>query len=229
MRPEHTSSNGTPFRSMYEDLPAQESAAMTPRIFERTYLELKQEVTSGRHKPGQRLQARGLADILKTSTSPVTNAMRQLVGERVLEYSSEDGFIVPWVNEQRLRDLLSWSAWLCATRPEDFHPGPADVQAEDTVLPVDVVAGTEYLFLAITAPAHNAELTRHIENSNDRLRAVRTLEQNLIPDRADELNDLNQAHLAGNRPALIHAVGRYYRRRLDLTPQLVGLSYQDRH
>jgi hypothetical protein len=202
---------------------------MTPRIFERTYLELKREVTSGRHKPGQRLQARGLADIVKASTSPVTNAMRQLVGERVLEYTSEDGFIIPWVNEQRLRDLLSWSAWLCATRPEDFHIDATDCQANDTSLPADVVTGTEYLFLAITAPAHNAELTHHIGNSNDRLRAIRILEQNLIPDRADELNDLTQVHLAGNRPALIGAIGRYYRRRLDLIPQLVGMSYQDRH
>ncbi len=202
---------------------------MTPRIFERTYLELKREVTSGRHKPGQRLQARGLADILKASTSPVTNAMRQLVGERVLEYAHEDGFIIPWVNEQRLRDLLSWSSWLCATGSKDFHLGTADRQAEDTVLPADVVAATEHLFLAITTPAQNAELTRSIGNSNDRLRAIRVLEQNLISDGKDELNRLDQVRRDGNRPALVDAVRRYYRRRLDLTPQLVGLSYQDRH
>ncbi len=200
---------------------------MTPRIFERTYLELKREVTSGRHKPGQRLQARGLADILKASTSPVTNAMRQLVGERVLEYSSEDGFIIPWVNEQRLRDLLSWSAWVCVTGLEDI--GTADCQADDTVLPADVVAATEHLFLAIAAPVQNTELTRNIGNNNDRLRAIRTLEHSLISDRADELNDLNQVRRAGTRPALVDAIGRYYRRRLDLIPQLVGLSYQDRH
>jgi len=202
---------------------------MTPRIFERTYLELKREVTSGRHKPGQRLQARGLADILKASTSPVTNAMRQLVGERVLEYTGEDGFIIPWVNEHRLRDLLSWSSWLSTTDPDDFHFGAADRQADDIALSADVVAATEYLFLAIAAPAQNTELSRHIGNSNDRLRAIRILEQSLIPDRAHELNDLNQFHLSGNRPALIKAIGQYYRRRLDLIPQLIGLSYQDRN
>lgn len=207
----------------------EESAAMTPKIFERTYVELKREVTSGRHKPGQRLQARGLADILKASTSPVTNAMRQLVGERVLEYTSEDGFIIPWVNEQRLRDLLSWSAWLCATGSEDFGFSTADCLADDTALPADVVMATEYLFLAIAAPTQNAELIRHIGNSNDRLRAIRALEHNLISDRTDELNDLSRLRQAGNRPALVDAVGRYYRRRLDLIPQLVGLSYQDRH
>lgn len=202
---------------------------MTPRIFERTYLALKREVTSGRHKPGQRLQARGLADILKASTSPVTNAMRQLVGERVLEYSSEDGFIIPWVNEQRLRDLFSWSAWLCTTAPENFGVNLPHCHVDDSPLPADLVAATEHVFLAIAAPAQNAELTRHVGNSNDRLRAIRTLEHTLITDRADELDGLTQLQKIGNQQALADAVGRYYRRRLNLIPQLVGLSYQDRH
>gem|GEM_PF-1958536 len=155
--------------------------------------------------------------------------MRQLVGERVLEYTGEDGFIIPWVNEQRLRDLLSWSSWLSTTDPDDFHHCTVDRRPDDIALPTDVVAATEHLFLAIAAPAQNTELTRHIGNSNDRLRAIRTLEHSLIPDRTDELHDLNQLHQTGNRPALVDAVGRYYRRRLDLIPQLVGLSYQDRH
>ncbi len=202
---------------------------MTPKIFERTYLELKREVTSGRYKPGQRLQARGLADVLKASTSPVTNAMRQLVGERVLEYTSEDGFIIPWVNEQRLRDLLSWSAWLVAAVPGDISTGRATTTTDDTPLPADVVAGTEQVFLAIVAPVQNVELLRNVGNSNDRLRAIRTLEHSLITGRSDELTELDQLRRDENRFGLHTSISRYFRRRLDVVPQLVGLSYQDRH
>lgn len=203
---------------------------MTPRIFERAYRALKLEVTSGRYKPGQRLQARALADILNASTSPVTNAMRQLVGERVLEYTDEDGFIIPWVNEQRLRDLLSWTAWLTTTGHDDLEATAGHfVRGEPDLPHEDIVAATEQLFLALVGNMQNMELTRNMGNSNDRLRAIRKLEEGLLPDRFEELKGLVQAWTEGNRPVLRRALGRYHRRRLDVVPQLVGLSYQDRH
>ena len=201
---------------------------MTPKVFQRTYVKLKQEVTSGQYKPGQRLQARSLADILNASTSPVTNAMRQLVGEAVLEYTA-DGFIIPWVNEQRLRDLINWSAWLTSNIPED-----ADA-ANDTLrvtVPApaasEIVSTTEHLLIAIAATAQNAELNRWLGNANDRLRSIRHLEGRLLPDREEELATMTEAWNSGVRPTLRRVLGRYYKRRLDLVPQLVGLSYQDR-
>lgn len=202
---------------------------MTPKVFERTYVELKREVTSGHYKPGQRLQARSLADVLNASTSPVTNAMRQLVGERVLEYTSEDGFIIPWVNEQRLRDLIYWSAWLTTAAPDDFDASSVGRKADNSALPQDIVAATEQVFLALVSPVQNTELTRNIENANDRLRAIRHLEQSLFADRTEEIVGLDGLRTEGNRAALRRAIGRYHRRRLDVVPQLVGLSYQDRH
>ena len=202
---------------------------MTPKVFERTYVELKREVTSGHYKPGQRLQARSLADVLNASTSPVTNAMRQLVGERVLEYTSEDGFIIPWVNEQRLRDLIYWSAWLTTAASDDFDASTAGRKADNSALPPDIVAATEQVFLAIVTPVQNAELTRNIGNANDRLRVIRHLERSLFTDRTEELVGVDGLRTEGNRAALRKAIGRYHRRRLDVVPQLVGLSYQDRH
>lgn len=202
---------------------------MTPKVFERTYVELKREVTSGHYKPGQRLQARSLADVLNASTSPVTNAMRQLVGERVLEYTSEDGFIIPWVNEQRLRDLIYWSAWLTTAAPDDFDASSVGTKAGSSDLPPDIVAATEQVFLALVSPVQNNELTRNIENANDRLRAIRHLEHSLFTDRTEELVGVDGLRTEGNRAALRRAIGRYHRRRLDVVPQLVGLSYQDRH
>lgn len=202
---------------------------MTPKVFLRTYEKLKQEVTSGRYKPGQRLHARALADTLKASTSPVTNAMRQLVGEMVLEYTT-DGFIIPWVNEQRLRDLFNWMAWLTTNLPDDLDLNAPEIRPPTTGPSVsDIVDGTERLFSAIAAPTQNAELIHWMGNANDRLRAIRHLEGSLIPDQETELTTLLQYVRDGSRPTLRRALGRYHKRRLDLVPQLVGLSYQDRH
>jgi len=203
---------------------------MTPRIFVRTYEELKREVTSGRYKPGQRLQARSLADALRTSTSPVTQAMRQLVGEAILEYTAEDGFIIPWVTEQRLRDLVSASVWLTSTGLDDVEQKAPKSDPEDVVpSEIDVVRGTERLFRVIVDRMQNAELSRWLDNTNDRLRTIRQLERHLVPDRVDELMALDKLWTDGSRLALRRGLTRYHKRRFDLIPQLIGLSYQDRH
>lgn len=199
---------------------------MTPKIFDRTYLALKREVTSGRYLPGQRLQARSLAETLKTSTSPVTNAMRQLVGEDILDYSAPDGFIIPRVTERRLTGLYRWSAWL--TSVSAGHP---EVIAADRASPdppsADVVTATETFFLRVTSAADSGEVTRAMINTNERLRATRRLEAYLFADLDAEVARLM---LEGARPGegrLGPALADYHRRRLLHVAQLVGLSYQD--
>ena len=202
---------------------------MTPKVFVRTYAKLKAEVTSAAYKPGQRLQARTLADALSASTSPITNAMRQLVGEQVLEYTVEDGFIIPWVTERRLKDLLSWTAWLTTAAFEDLDSGqPAPLPRPSAAAGQDVVEVTEKLFLALAGGAPNGDHVWSIGNSNDRLRSTRHLEAKLFTDRAEEVAALAELATAGNRPALRRALARYHKRRLDVLSQLVGLSYQDR-
>ena len=202
---------------------------MTPTVFIRTYAKLKTEVTSGRYKPGQRLPARTLADLLRASTSPVTNAMRQLVGEQILEYTDDDGFIIPWATERRLKDLLSWTAWLTTAAFEDSeaaHPTPfGDDPAADGA---NIVEVTEHLFLTFAGPSPNGDHIWSVTNSNDRMRPVRLLEANLFSDRAEEIAALAATWKDGNRPALRRALGRYHKRRLDAVSQLIGLSYQDR-
>lgn len=199
---------------------------MTPKIFERIYIELKKEVTSGQYMPGQRLQARSLADTLRTSTSPITQAMRQLIGEQVLEYSEHDGFIVPRVTERRLRDLIQWSASLTRTSLAGSMPAsehwPSLNQATDTV------ALAEAVLRSVVALGQNAEFSHAINNTNDRLRATRYLEPVIVPDVADELDDLTKIWRAQDVTRLSQALGQYHDRRLAVVSQLVGLSYQDR-
>ena len=217
-----------PRLSGYGLIYTQQGQGMTPKIFGRTYDALKREVTNGRYHPGQRLQARALAEVLKTSTSPVTSAMRQLVGEDILEYSEQDGFIIPRVTERRLHDLFSWSSWLSMRKAplasdNDGEHEPMIVEATD-----DILASTEEMLLATAIYSRNSELVRSAMNNNDRLRATRRLEPSLFSDLQSEILALmakwNERDDAGFRSLL----SAYHARRLDAVKHLVVLSYQDR-
>ncbi|HTM82191.1 GntR family transcriptional regulator [Asticcacaulis sp.] len=199
---------------------------MTPKIFERIYIELKREVTSGRYMPGQRLQARSLADTLRTSTSPLTHAMRQLIGENVLEYSAQDGFIVPRVTERRLRDQYVWCRHLTSiglSSASSNEPSPLPPPGD-----TEIIGSTEHLFGVIAATAGNLDLTQAMANISDRLRATRLLEGQLFVDCPVELTDLIELWNAARITALRRALTAYHQRRLTAVPQLLSLSYQDR-
>lgn len=199
---------------------------MTPKVFERNYVELKREVTSGRYMPGQRLQARTLADALRTSTSPVNQAMRQLIGEQVLEYSMQDGFIVPRVTEKRLRDLLHWSAHIAVLSIENGAAIPEAPFSPESI-GTDLIERTEAFFLRLAGMSQNSELAHAMANVNDRLRSIRPLEVDLFPDLSEEIDELLAAWNTRDKPRLHHVVTRYYERRVAAVSQLVGLSYRD--
>jgi len=199
---------------------------MTPKVFDRTYSELRQEVTSGRYLPGQRLQARALADALRTSTSPVINAMRQMVGEDILHYTLTDGFIIPRVTEQRLKSLYQWSRWLTTAGSIDEalrgQLGPAPETEGSAVL-----TATESLFQALTFTKDSAEFSRSMDNTNIRLRCTRLLEPLAFPDLDEEFGDLVECLQGMDAAASRHALDNYHRRRIDAVSRLVGLSYQE--
>ena len=200
---------------------------MTPKVFERIYAELKQEVTSGRYLPGHRLQARALAYTLRTSTSPVTLAMRQLVGEDILDYTPQDSYIIPRVSERRLRDLFEWTRFLTAAGMESF--ASANQEPSRAILPLPAEAhGIEAVFAALSVTTGNAELIRAMANSNDRLRSTRKLEADIFGDPATEVGRLSDTFLHGSATDLAAEIFAYHDRRMDSVTQLVGLSYRER-
>jgi hypothetical protein len=153
--------------------------------------------------------------------------MRQLVGEAVLEYSAEDGFIIPRVTVRRLRDLYGWVALLTNSA--------TDGQAKGSHLEVpalsgasDVVATTESLFVALAHTMQNDVFASAIENVNDRLRAARHLEALVFRDIAEEISALVASAQADLTSEFRKALGRYNKRRFDAVSQIVVLFYQDR-
>ena len=60
-------------------------------IFERVYLALKAQVTSGAFAPGDRLEPAALGEALNASITPVRDALHRLVGERIVEAPRNEG------------------------------------------------------------------------------------------------------------------------------------------
>jgi DNA-binding GntR family transcriptional regulator len=199
---------------------------MTPRVFDNTYQALKREVTNGSYPPGQRLQARALADRLGTSTTPITEAMRQLLGENVLEYTAQDGFIIPRVNLRRVHDLYYLNNWLTGRCLADIVANRATVSLIGNVTDqTEVLLMTERFMIALAAASQNSEVLRQVGNVNDRLRSCRLLETNLLDDTTAELNGLIGQWNNKDWEHLRADLSNYHIRRLDQIPQLVIGSY----
>ena len=183
--------------------------------FDRVYRALKAELGTGRFCPGDHLEPSALSDELNSSITPVRDALHRLVGEGLVEAPRGDGFRVPLVTEVGLRHLYAWNQWLLlgATR------------AAGGLVPVDSVEpGVEHLFLAIAGLSANPEHADAIARLNDRLRAIRRVEQSILGPADVELQEVKQA--LGNMPVLRKLISHYHRRRVRFTAQIVAALYR---
>lgn len=190
---------------------------MSPvQAMERSYAILKQMLREGNFAPGYRLEANRLADELGVSMTPVRDALHRLVGERLVEASSRDGFHVPRVTEADLRDLYEWNSALLvfATRTTRTK------EEKGTMLPLwEVPAGAERvaaLFARLAGTAPNNEIGYAVANASDRLHPFRILEHRVLERVEGELEQLI-AHGAGQT----QAIRRFHLRRMRAVAALL--------
>ncbi len=155
---------------------------------EQLYREVKAELTSRTHLPGQRIDVADLCERYAVSPTPMRNVLNRLVGESIVETHSHDGFYIPRITESSLRDMLAWSEHLLVlaidaasdTTPRTSLPEPND----------DVVVETETIFREMARLNPNGEIDLAVASLNDRLRSLRRL-----PD----ARPIEQRH-GGSRP-----------------------------
>ena len=138
-------------------------------------------------KPGERLSEIELAARLGVSRTPVREALARLVTDGFLEPASR-GFVRRPLDVQETLDL--YEARLAIEReclrlaleratPEQIEEARRFLAGSRQVAPDapvrELVALDEDFHLRIAAMAHNAELTRLLENLNQRIRFVRWL------------------------------------------------------
>lgn len=95
---------------------------MSPaHVLEPTYRRLKDALLEGRFRAGTKLEAMRLADDFGVSMTPVRDSLNQLVGEGLVDLTPGEGFRVPLLTEQALRDILQVNALLLEQAPDNDH------------------------------------------------------------------------------------------------------------
>lgn len=186
--------------------------------FDRVYLALKDQLTSGRFAPGDHLEPAALGEELSASITPVRDALHRLVGERIIEAPRHDGFRVPAPLEGELRELYGWNCQLLELAIRSAGRGvPALVGA-----PQNGATDVADLFRQISRLAGNPEHEAAIENLNDRLAALRAAETRIFADAETEFGAIRESLEARGLPALRRLVANYHRRRQRSVPEILA-------
>ncbi|WP_248309379.1 GntR family transcriptional regulator [Bosea sp. Tri-44] len=76
------------------------------------YDKLRDDLLSGRLKPGQKLQMRFLMDTYQAGQTPLREALNRLTSEGLVEAREQRGFLVPPVSRSELQELTTTRCWL---------------------------------------------------------------------------------------------------------------------
>jgi len=189
--------------------------------FERVYLELKRQLRAGTRAPGTPLEPASIGDELGTSFTPVRDALHRLVGEGLVENPLHNGFAVPRLSEQALRDLYAWSGQLITMMLRQLKGQSTDVVEALQDRPEHAATAAETLFLAIAGASGNREQVRAIAQLNDRLAPYRRAELLLFTDADRELTGLLETIASSEVSRLSRSLSRYHKRRISRVPQLL--------
>jgi len=199
---------------------------------ERIYLSVKGWLLSGAVLPGDRLDARRMAEFHAASITPVRAALHRLVGEGLVVSASGEGFHAPRVNEASLRDLYAWSgrclqsAWQLAVS-QDLSPLAAyrRDRTNDPEAP-EVVTRTAELFERLGMCTGNEQCMAAIGALNDRLQIARAQEVRLFADAIHEWSRLVDLFAQAHSASVLQAIARYHRRRIRAVADLVRMIYR---
>jgi DNA-binding transcriptional MocR family regulator len=188
---------------------------------ERVYHVLKTQIMTGDLRPGDRLDPARLASELNASTTPVRDALHQLLGERMVHAFPQQGFQVPVLSETALRELYGWTSDLLALLLRIWR-GASDMPPPCPPSRADIADTTATFFDAIVSRLGTSEHRRAIRHASDRLHRVRTIEGEILAGVFEEIETLIAAWMQGSAADLRSGLQRYHRRRLSAVPAIVA-------
>lgn len=90
---------------MTDDVTEGTKSAMNPRLGEAAYDALKDRISRGVYRPGDKLTVRSVAETLGVSSTPARDAINRLTAENVLVYAGPKTVIIPVLSEFDLREV----------------------------------------------------------------------------------------------------------------------------
>jgi DNA-binding GntR family transcriptional regulator len=194
---------------------------------ERIYDAVKRRILTGGYRPGERIEVMALAQALDSSVTPVRDALHLLVGERLVETRTGDGFHLPQLDTPALSDLYAWNANLLLQALRNWdpmdRPAPESLRKSDDA---DAAVAITALFASIAARTGNAEYEREIGSLNDRLHRARIAESTLIRDWREEIASLRAAFDQADVAKLRRALNAYHRRRRRKVTEIIRTLHQ---
>lgn len=76
-----------------------------PRLGDAAYMELKDRISRGAYRPGDKLTVRSIADTLGVSSTPARDAINRLAADNALVYAGPKTVIVPVLSEADLKEV----------------------------------------------------------------------------------------------------------------------------
>jgi DNA-binding GntR family transcriptional regulator len=177
----------------------------------RVYEDVKNRILSGEIRLRERLDVDDLARTYRVSGTPVRQALSCLAFERLIVPHPTRGFHVALWTEKGLRYLYEWRGMLACLAAET---------SERTAPPKTLNGATSYADAAATLLQSlngnsNVELARAAINADERLRAARAVEPELMPECESELTALTNAMANGALEQLQTVLHDYHHRRAE--------------
>lgn len=193
---------------------------MSPaQILERSYATLKQRLIAGDFHAGQRLEAARLSEQMHVSITPVRDVLNRLTGEGLVHAIAGGGFYVPLPDESGLRDLLEWNAFLASHAIRSRRQAPPEIQPAFRNDAERIAS----FFSRLAQGLGNREFARAVESCNDKLYAMRRLDNHILGDTRSELDALEASLSQGPASALTKQIRRFHTKRRGRLPTYVRL------
>jgi len=209
--------------------------------FGKIYTHLRHGLAAGFWEPGSQVWATEVAAQLRTSATPVREALSRLVGEGLLSDLRGQGYFVPRLQPRDVDDLYALSQLLTDMAVVAIDV-PASVLTEhakilrervgenaagDCDVPSRADLGAAAC-LMVASWSRSLVRTACLQRVLNMLARARAQERYLISDIEDEIRDFADAMAADKREELRSLLSAYHVRRRALVADICFLAYENR-
>lgn len=188
---------------------------------DRVYRALKADYLAGEFAVGAKLELQPTADRLRSSKTPVREAIHRLIGEQLVEADPGGGFRIWQPTSTSLVHLYSWNAHLLLGLMSLLTPDQLALRLsrfENASRPesaIGLVHRLNSIFLSLADASGNAEAIFAISQINDRLLYTRISEISDVEDSWKELRTLTNLAVVDVQKSMRRRLESYHERRIS--------------